>query len=356
MSTSTTYTVHVQEFPDDLTVLTTNKYRLQVAKSVSTDSALPEYNVVYASHILAPDMTISWTEDYGLNWVQDMSKPGVNVTYGGQWIGGKLGDCFKLDSRGVYIKDNSSTGEKDALNVVSNDYAVPVHVIVGVKDPSKADPSNPEGWTPIYVSPKQILVKGNGHYTPKQGIQIWYETNDNTAKMISGHQSFKKDFDMTKTPEWWFHWEDASGIPDTTTLSNGNVNVNGTADLLTTTNGDSMFNPIYIVRIIRFSPPIEKATRAFLIAKTIERLAGAFGNAPKITFEGSDGKAMKVEWPKKADSPLMEMWAVYNDGANVDAAAGGGQGDAVIDAVLRALQQAGGLPADETWSIEDVAN
>ena len=80
-----TYTVVVQEFKNDREVLDASKYNLQVAKSVSTgeDDTEPQYNVVYQSKFLAPRMTISWSEDYALNWVQTMpTDSSVKVKYG----------------------------------------------------------------------------------------------------------------------------------------------------------------------------------------------------------------------------------------------------------------------------------
>ncbi|KAF1824626.1 uncharacterized protein K489DRAFT_316049, partial [Dissoconium aciculare CBS 342.82] len=211
MSSATTYTAHIQEFKKDREQLEANGYRLQLAKAVSTDGALPTSNVVYASRILAPDMSITWEENYGFNWVQDMSKPGAKVTYSGEWVAVKLGETFNLDKTGGWVKQNGAASDANALNIGSNDYKIPVHIIVGVKTADKVTPQNPQGWTPIYVSPKQILVSGSGQYVPKENIEIWYDTKDDSATMISTQQTYKEEFDMAGKPEWWFHWDHTTG-------------------------------------------------------------------------------------------------------------------------------------------------
>jgi hypothetical protein len=149
MSSATTYTAHIQEFKKDREQLEANGYRLQLAKAVSTDGALPTSNVVYASRILAPDMSITWEENYGFNWVQDMSKPGAKVTYSGEWVAVKLGETFNLDKTGGWVKQNGTASDPNALNIGSNDYKIPVHIIVGVKTADKVTPQNPQGWTPV---------------------------------------------------------------------------------------------------------------------------------------------------------------------------------------------------------------
>ena len=81
----TTYTVNVQEEASSIETLSKDKYNLQVAKSVSSPNASPSFNVVYSSASLGPNMSVSWTVQYGLNWTTNIPAPAAQVTYSEVW-------------------------------------------------------------------------------------------------------------------------------------------------------------------------------------------------------------------------------------------------------------------------------
>lgn len=142
---TTTYQAFVWETKEDIDRLQSSKYNLQVAKSVANPDGKPSFNVIYASHILGPNMSVSWTTQYGLNWTTDIPDPGAKVTYSGHWQPCSLGQSFDIDDDGFFVEnDNNPDARDDSLNIGSNNYGDPdgVNIIIGVQD-SKGD------WNPV---------------------------------------------------------------------------------------------------------------------------------------------------------------------------------------------------------------
>ena len=148
----TTYTVNVQETQPSIETLSNDKYNLQVAKSVSSPSASPSFNVVYSSAFLGPNMSVSWTVQYGLNWTTNVPAPAAQVTYSGVWQACSAGQSYNLDPAGEWVvNDKDPNAKQDSLNVGSNGYQEPVNIIVGVQNPETQD------WAPVCYLPVCLL-------------------------------------------------------------------------------------------------------------------------------------------------------------------------------------------------------
>lgn len=132
--------ITVQEKTDDLKSLSNSHYNLQVAKSVSSPGSKALFNVVYDSKDLVPNMEVSWTQQYGINWTTEIASPGAKVIYTGNWQACNLGDSYNLTSVGEWeINNDDPHKDKDSVNVGLNGYTQPVNIIVGIQDPGDGD-------------------------------------------------------------------------------------------------------------------------------------------------------------------------------------------------------------------------
>ncbi|EFY88804.1 hypothetical protein MAC_05239 [Metarhizium acridum CQMa 102] len=128
-----TTTLTVQEGASDLAFLSKNHYNLQVAKAVSAPGGKPMFNVVYKSTSLAPNMEVSWTPEYGLNWTTQMADPGAKVIYTGNWQACKLGESYNLTNVGEWVINNKDPNkDANSVNVGSNGYPQAVNIVVGI--------------------------------------------------------------------------------------------------------------------------------------------------------------------------------------------------------------------------------
>lgn len=148
----TTYTVEVQEQLQSLETLSTQGYNLQVAKSVSSPTSQPSFNVIFSSNSLSPNISVTWAEQYGLNWTMNVPTPGAQVTCTGAWQACSLGQSYNLDHAGEWIvNDSDPNADAHSLNIGSNGYQTPVNVIVGVQDP------NTQAWAPVCYHPIYLM-------------------------------------------------------------------------------------------------------------------------------------------------------------------------------------------------------
>ncbi|KAK4660731.1 hypothetical protein QC762_121595 [Podospora pseudocomata] len=202
---TTRYTVQVEEADSDIKTLHGNAYLLQVAKAVATGGKA-SVNVVYASKLLAPHMNVQWTTVYGINWATEMPAQGATVTYSGKWKQCNLGDSYTLTQDGVWAATQENPNAKEnALNIASNDYEVPVHVLVGVQDPST------KMWTPIWFGNNKLLKGSHGEYEPIETVNIWYQQGDQTATMISNQATSIQSYDMPASHPVYFSYDAAKG-------------------------------------------------------------------------------------------------------------------------------------------------
>lgn len=132
MTTSLT----IQESQADLEFLSKNNYNLQVAKAVSAPGGKPTFNVVYKSKSLAPNMTVSWSPTYGLNWATEIADPGAQVVYAGNWQACELGQSYDLTSVGEWVINNKDPNkDANSVNVGNNGYPQAVNIVVGILNP-----------------------------------------------------------------------------------------------------------------------------------------------------------------------------------------------------------------------------
>ncbi|KAM3479656.1 hypothetical protein MY8738_005356, partial [Beauveria namnaoensis] len=192
-------TLIIQEGTEDLKSLANNHYNLQVAKAVSAPGGSAQFNVVYASKSLAPNMTVEWGTNYGLNWTTEIPNPGAKVTYAGRWQACQLGESYDLTETGGWeINNDDPHKDKYSVNVGKNDYSQPIHVIVGIRDEQTGS------WQAMFVSPDSLPHGGYGEYQPRDAVQLWYGEGIITETMISTQSTAVENFDMTKIPKQYF--------------------------------------------------------------------------------------------------------------------------------------------------------
>ena len=51
----------------------------------------------------------------------------------------------------------------------------------------------------------------NGEFAPREAVQVWYNSNDQTATMISSKATPFDQKDLTTTRKWWFHYQADKG-------------------------------------------------------------------------------------------------------------------------------------------------
>ncbi|RYP89693.1 hypothetical protein DL770_004181 [Monosporascus sp. CRB-9-2] len=201
----TTHDITVQERSDDLQSLNRNHYSLQVAKSASAPGGSPVFNIVYMSKHLAPNMSVSWKEQYGLNWSETVPDPGAEVVYSGNWQTCNSGQSYDLDANGEWVfNGNNPHANAASLNVGVNNYRA-VHVIVGIQD------SSTKTWMPIYIDGDELLKGGFGKYEPRESVQIWYQENNRTSTMITDQELPVQLFDMTGIDKHYFRYSTETG-------------------------------------------------------------------------------------------------------------------------------------------------
>ncbi|KAM3462439.1 hypothetical protein MY5147_009826 [Beauveria neobassiana] len=186
-------TLIIQEGTQDLKDLAKNHYNLQVAKAVSAPGGTARFNVVYASKSLAPNMSVEWGANYGINWTTEVPNPGATVTYTGRWQACKLGESYDLTETGGWeINNNDPHKDNSSVNVGKNGYTKPIHVI-------------------MFVSPDSLPHSGYGQYQPRDVVQLWFGEGIITETMISTQSTAVQDFDMTRIPKQYFWYSYGTG-------------------------------------------------------------------------------------------------------------------------------------------------
>ncbi|KAK4649741.1 uncharacterized protein QC761_0024470 [Podospora bellae-mahoneyi] len=170
------------------------------------DQSREDRDKLRVNEILAPHMNVQWTTTYGLNWATEIPSPGSAVTYTGSWQKCDLGASYTLDQNGDWsAKQDNPNAKSDSLNVASNDYAVAVHIIVGVQDPSS------KKWTPIWVGKNKLLKGSHGEYQPIETVNIWYQQGDQTATMISNQATSVQPYEMPAARPVYFSYDASKG-------------------------------------------------------------------------------------------------------------------------------------------------
>lgn len=138
----TTYTIENQENQVDRAYLIDNQYNLAVAKSIVTGGTTV-CNTIYQGSIIGPNMTVSWQEVYGVNFVLDIPTPGAKVTVKGIWQPLGLGEGYKLDNGGGWVANSGDKSNQPGFLNVLNEYDPHVHIVVGTQSQSTGE------WSPV---------------------------------------------------------------------------------------------------------------------------------------------------------------------------------------------------------------
>ncbi|KAF5122599.1 hypothetical protein E5D57_013085 [Metarhizium anisopliae] len=201
-----TTTLTIQENADDLQFLAGSHYNLQVAKAVSSPGGKPTFNVVYKSKSLAPNISVSWSPTYGLNWSRKMANPGAKVLYAGNWQACDLGQSYDLTKVGEWVINNNDTNrDPNSVNVGNNGYPEAVNIVVGILNPET------QKWEAIFVSEDQLPPQGFGEYQPREEVALWYQEEIRTETMMSYQSTKVEKFDMTGKALQYFWYRAVSG-------------------------------------------------------------------------------------------------------------------------------------------------
>lgn len=136
----TTYTAIVQENILDVQFLMNNHYDPAVAREVLDGNGTTVANTIYRSGILAPIMSFSWVENYGLNFTTNVPAPGSQVTYSGNWQACQLGQAYTLGPGGLWTSNTADA--KPGFLTARNGYQ-DVCITVGIRNP------NSGAYTPV---------------------------------------------------------------------------------------------------------------------------------------------------------------------------------------------------------------
>lgn len=128
-----TYTVVSQENKADRAYLHENGYNLAVAKSIVTNGTTV-CNTIYQGCLIGPNMTVSWEEVFGVNFVLNVPNPGAKVSVSGLWQSLDLGQGYKLDNTGGWVENPSDPNNKPGFLNVLNEYNANVRIVIGTQN------------------------------------------------------------------------------------------------------------------------------------------------------------------------------------------------------------------------------
>ncbi|KAI0134304.1 hypothetical protein BJ170DRAFT_679209 [Xylariales sp. AK1849] len=186
----------VHERRTDLEVLSRNGYKLQVAMGVLKDGRL-DFNLIWQSKPLAPNIQVQWKPVYGLNWTTNVSGQGAALMLEGDWTQCNTEQAFDLDRAGEWNPSTSSPAP-GSLTVGANQYSTSdvnngVHIVVGIQGSGGQ-------FQPIFVDPA-VLSKGMGaSYQPQQKVKWWFQQGGQTSSMVYEVQSISEVGDFS-TPD-----------------------------------------------------------------------------------------------------------------------------------------------------------
>lgn len=147
------YAIHVHEDRNDLETLLAQKHRLKVAMSVQANNTgvnPSNFNVVYQSVPLSPNMHLCWTGQYALNWISHIPADRTRLeNLNGNWQPWRPGESYSLHKTGCWDKASPTRGLRihDTIEVSGNDYGS-VHVVVGLQ---RSEPSGKTTWVPVSI-------------------------------------------------------------------------------------------------------------------------------------------------------------------------------------------------------------
>ncbi|KAF0319044.1 hypothetical protein GQ607_013725 [Colletotrichum asianum] len=182
----TSYAIHVHEDRNDLETLLAQKHRLKVAMSVQaiTGAHPSNFNVVYQSVPLSPNMHLCWTGQYAINWISHIPADGTRLeNFNGNWQPWRIGKSYSLHRTGYWDKASPTRGLRihNTIEVSGNDYGS-VHVVVGLQ---RSEPSGKTTWVPIFIDESELAKGGGRRYELDHRVKMWFGTEDSDSTKVS---------------------------------------------------------------------------------------------------------------------------------------------------------------------------
>ncbi|KAL8795022.1 MAG: hypothetical protein Q9195_002470 [Heterodermia aff. obscurata] len=206
----TTYTIQLDEGNTDLTILDGAGYNFGLAKAVESGGTTTT-NTIFLSSTDTVDKkvtnfnTLTWTENYALNYTFTVPGGGAVVTGEGEWQKVNLGDYYTINKDGAWVAGTGAPST--ALNVVNNYQEV--NIIVAIV--TGTDSGNPT-YNPIYVDPSSLLFNATGAYTPLETIELWWGQNQVTSTIIAGQETPVEQYTLSGPTEVYFWYNATTGV------------------------------------------------------------------------------------------------------------------------------------------------
>jgi len=206
----TTYTIQLDEGNTDLKILDSAGYNFGLAKAVESGGTTTT-NTIFLSSTDTVDKkvtnqnTLTWTENYALNYTFTVPGGGAAVTGQGNWQAVNLGDYYTINEFGAWV---AGTGpSSNVLNVVNNYQEVNIIVAIQTGTDSQGNPI----YNPIYVDPSALLFNATGSYLPLETIQLWWGQNQVTSTIIENQETPIETYTLSGTKEVYFWYNALKG-------------------------------------------------------------------------------------------------------------------------------------------------
>ncbi|OAL46469.1 hypothetical protein IQ07DRAFT_634724 [Pyrenochaeta sp. DS3sAY3a] len=205
----TTYTIELDEGPTDLHILDGAKYNFALAKAVES-AGKTNTNVIFLSSTDTAEQhvtdhnTLTWTENYALNYSFTVPGEGATVQGVGNWQPVNLGDYYSIDQYGAWAA--TSGPESTALNVVNNFQEV--NIIVAIQTGTDKDPV----YNPIFIDQSALLFGASGSYTPLENIELWWGENQVTSTMVESQRAKTEQYTLDGPTKVYFWYEAKTAI------------------------------------------------------------------------------------------------------------------------------------------------
>ncbi|CVL11697.1 hypothetical protein FPRO06_13006 [Fusarium proliferatum] len=150
------------------------------------------FNVVASTHAIARNITVQWTNSYGIAASQDEFNNGVIFNAATDIADIQFGQSYTLPAdwtNGTINTDPKAPKGGFRFINQTNGAAAVVYKKVNGK------------FAPIYFSASAPLPKGTEDLTPVEKVAVWFQANTQTATMISEFNGEPKEVDMTGKTE-----------------------------------------------------------------------------------------------------------------------------------------------------------
>lgn len=155
---STEYIIQVYQNREELKILQKTDLHLHIAFATSSSSSTPVFDLVHRGDLAMATQEVKWTKHYAVNWVAERPpRPNAITKFDGNWQTCSLGQSYDLTTDNKWaFRHNNPHADPGAINIGSNSYKKPVHLVLGVRNP----PS--EEWKPVSAA--------IGRYTAVYGL------------------------------------------------------------------------------------------------------------------------------------------------------------------------------------------